>query len=220
VEARAPMFTTLVWFLLLFLSILVAFSAHEYAHGRMAYWLGDPTPKYEGRLTLNPLLHLDLVGAVVLFFSLATTGGRVVVGWGKPVQFNSDALRDPIRDGALIAFAGPGANLVLAILAGLPVKLGLLQALPLAEDALTILTAVNIALFIFNLIPFPPLDGWKILQAFMPREFAWEMKRFETRVGMIPLLCLMGIIFFFGTYILGPPYAFLMEMLAGRMPLR
>ena len=68
--------------------------------------------------------------------------------------------------------------------------------------------------------PFPPLDGWKILQAFMPREFAWEMKRFETRVGMIPLLCLMGIIFFFGTYILGPPYAFLMEMLAGRMPLR
>ena len=212
--------TFLVWLLLVFVSILVAFTVHEYAHGRAAYALGDPTPKYEGRLTLNPLVHLDLVGALVLFLSLATTGGRVVVGWGRPVQFSSDALRDPVRDGALIALAGPGANLVLGLLAGLPVKLGLLQGVPLAEDALTTLTAVNVALFLFNLIPFPPLDGWKVLQLFVPRSFAWDMKSFEARSGMTPLFCLMGFLYLFGSYVLGPPYAFLMALLAGRMPLQ
>ncbi len=209
-----------IWLLFVFLSILVAFAIHEYAHGMVAYSLGDPTPKYDGRLTPNPLVHLDLMGAAVLFLSLVATQGRAVVGWGRPVQFNSEALRDPIRDGALIAFAGPGSNLALALLAGLPVKFGLLQALPLAEDALTILTAVNVAMFFFNLIPFPPLDGWKVLQAFVPRSFAWDMKRFETRSGMIPLFCLMGFIFLFGRYVLGPPYVFLMTLLAGRLPLQ
>lgn len=212
--------TFLVWLLLVFLSILVAFSVHEYAHALTAYSLGDPTPKYEGRLTPNPLVHVDPTGALVLFLSLATTGGRVVVGWGKPVQFNSDALRDPIRDGALIALAGPASNLALAVVAGVPVKLGLLQALPLAEDALTILVAVNVALFVFNLIPFPPLDGWKILQVFVPRGFAYDMKRFEARSGMMPLFGFMAFLYFFGPLVLGPPYAFLMGLLAGRMPLQ
>jgi len=220
VELRAPMSFDPLWLVFAFLSILVAFAVHEYAHGQAAYALGDPTPKYEGRLTANPLVHLDLTGAAVLLLSLLLTQGRAVVGWGRPVQFNSEALRDPLRDGALIALAGPGSNLAVALAAGLPVKLGLLQSLPLLEDALTILTAMNVAMFFFNLIPFPPLDGWKVLQAFVPRSFAWDMKRFETRSGMVPLFLLMGFMILFGRYVLGPPYVFLMTLLAGRLPLQ
>lgn len=194
-----------------FPSILLAFTVHEYAHARTAVSLGDPTPKYEGRLTLNPVVHTDPMGALVLLVTLVMTGGRAVIGWGKPVQFNSDALREPIRDGALIAFAGPLSNFVLAFLAGLPLKLGLVGH-PLAAKALVTLVSINIALGLFNLIPFPPLDGWKVLGAFMPRGLAWDMKRFETRAGMGPMLGLMAFMMLFGGYVLYPPFAFLMAV--------
>ncbi|MCR5661229.1 MAG: site-2 protease family protein [bacterium] len=209
----------LIKFVFCFISILLAFAFHEFAHALTAYKFGDPTPKYEGRLTLNPFVHLDLIGAVVLMISLFTTGGRVVVGWGKPVQYNSQAMKDPILHGGMVAFAGPFANLIFAIIAGLPVKLGLIP-IPIIQDALTILAGVNIALFIFNLIPFPPLDGWKVLQIFVSSSLADKMCDWETRAGMVPMYCLMGFIFLFGKWILSPPYAFLMAIFVGRMPLQ
>lgn len=205
----SPDFLSLLLFA--FPSILLAFTVHEYSHARAAVGLGDPTPKYEGRLTLNPIVHTDPVGAAILLITLLASGGRAVIGWGKPVQFNSDALRDPIRDGALIAFAGPLSNFVLAFLAGLPLKLGLL-AHPLGVKALVTLVAVNVALGLFNLIPFPPLDGWKVLGAFMPRGTAWDMKRFEARAGMTPMLVLMVFMWLFGSYLLYPPFSFLMAI--------
>lgn len=197
-----------------FPSILLAFTVHEYAHARTAVSLGDPTPKYEGRLTLNPVVHTDPMGALVLLVTLVMTGGRAVIGWGKPVQFNSDALREPIRDGALIAFAGPLSNFVLAFLAGLPLKLGLVSH-PLAVQALVTFVSINIALGLFNLIPFPPLDGWKVLGAFVPRGLAWDMKRFEARAGLGPMLGLMAFMMLFGGYVLYPPFSFLKTLFTG-----
>src|SRR5690606_15781069 len=91
-----PLPEFLIWLAATFVSILVAFAVHEYAHARVAYQLGDPTPKYEGRLTLNPLVHVDPVGALVLMISLVISQGRLLVGWGKPVRFDSDNLKDAI----------------------------------------------------------------------------------------------------------------------------
>lgn len=206
-------------FVFCFISILLAFAFHEFAHALTAYKLGDPTPKYEGRLTLNPLVHLDWAGAIVLMISLFTTGGRVVLGWGKPVQYNSEAMKDPVLHGGMVAFAGPFANFVFAVIAGLPVKLGLIT-IPIIQDAFTILAGVNIALFIFNMIPFPPLDGWKVLQIFLPSSLTSKMRDLEASAGMIPMYCLMAFIFFFGRWILSPPYAMMMAVFVGRMPLQ
>ena len=213
------MTTLVVAFVCCFISILLAFAIHEYAHAITAYKLGDPTPKYEGRITLNPFVHLDVVGAIVLMLSLLSTGGRVVIGWGKPVRFNSEAMSDPILHGAMVAFAGPFSNFLLAVVAGLPVKLGLVP-IPVLADALAILAGVNVALFIFNMIPFPPLDGWKVLQAFLPRSVAYQMRNVEASWGMVPMYGLMGVIYLFGGFILGPPYAFIMAVLVGRLPIQ
>lgn len=207
-------------FVICFVSILIAFAAHEYSHAVMANKLGDPTPKYEGRLTLNPLVHLDLAGALVLMVSLFVSGGRVLLGWGKPVQFNSEALKDPVVDGGLVAFAGPFANLLLAVIAGLPVKLFGMYLLPELEDALTIFAGVNVALFLFNMICFPPLDGWKVLQVFLPRSLAYKMRDLEARAGLVPMYCLMACIWLGGSVFLGVPYRALMQALVGRLPLQ
>lgn len=207
-------------FFFCFISILCAFAAHELAHGYMANSLGDPTPKYEGRLTLNPLKHLDWSGAIVLMFSLLFTGGKVVIGWGKPVRYSTEAMKSPITDGALVALAGPLANLFLAIAAGLPVKFGVLSPLPVVEDACTIFAGVNVALFIFNMIPFPPLDGWKIIQLVMPTSLAYRMKDLENSWGMKPLYALMIVMWCFGSYLMGPIYRLVMMLLVGRFPMR
>ncbi len=207
-------------FIFCFVSILIAFAVHELSHGYMAYTLGDPTPKYEGRLTLNPLKHLDYVGALVLMCSLLLTGGKVVVGWGKPVRFNTDAMRNPIRDGAIVALAGPLSNFLLAMCAGLPVKFGLLRSMVVVEDAFAIFAGVNVALFIFNMIPFPPLDGWKVLQLILPESLAYKMKELEANWGMWPLYALMAVVYLFGSRLLGPIYQLIMAIMVGRLPIR
>lgn len=201
-----------------FIAILMGFSIHEFAHAAMAYRLGDPTQKYEGRLTLNPFVHIDWVGAAALLLSLVFTGGRCIVGWGKPVAINSESLNDPIVDGGVCSFAGPFANFLLAVCAGLPVKFGLFDSLPLVAYFFTVLASMNIALFIFNMIPFPPLDGWKFLQVFVPRDMAYKMRDFETQIGKMPMYIFMAIIIFAGPYILGPIYMALLNFLIGRLP--
>ncbi|MGM9991230.1 MAG: site-2 protease family protein [Candidatus Bruticola sp.] len=201
-----------------FVSILIGFSVHEFAHAAMAYRLGDPTQKYEGRLTLNPLVHIDWVGAAALMLSLILTGGRCIVGWGKPVAINAESLNDPIADGGVCSFAGPFANFLLALCAGLPVKFGLFAALPMVAYFLTVLASVNIALFIFNMIPFPPLDGWKFLQVFVPRDLAYKMRDWESSIGSTPMYIFMAVVVIFGPKFLGPIYMALLNMLVGQLP--
>lgn len=182
-----------------FLALLVAFAVHEYAHGLMAYKLGDPTAKYEGRLTLNPLVHLDPIGSLVMLFTIMMSHGQLVYGWAKPVMINRDNFRKPILDAALVAFAGPFSNFVLAFLGGLPLLLGLVHE-PLLITFFYVFVLANTGFGLFNLIPCPPLDGWKIVQVVVPRTFAYQMQDWEEAAGMWAV-----IILFVGFQFIGDP---------------
>lgn len=145
--------------LLLLPVLLFALVFHEYAHAYVAYRLGDMTARYHGRLTLNPLAHLDPLGALMILF--------VGFGWAKPVPVDPRNLRHPRTDMMKIAFAGPGANLLLALGGGLLLRLGI-QGAPWGL-MLLMFTQINIALAVFNLIPIPPLDGSQIFSGLLIR---------------------------------------------------
>lgn len=148
------------------IGFLIAISVHECAHAWVANMLGDPTAKHEGRLSLNPLRHLDPLGTILLLV--------VHFGWGKPVPVNSQNLNHPLRDNALIALAGPTANFITAALLAIPVK----HLLPywggtsglFLVNTLAITVSINIVLMLFNLIPLPPLDGSKLLYLALGRK--------------------------------------------------
>ena len=173
----------------IFLYIIIIFSSiiHEYSHGWMAYQLGDPTAKYEGRLTLNPIAHIDPFGTVVLPLVLLFTSG-FFIGYAKPVPFNPANLKKPDRDTALVGVAGPGSNLVIALVLGFVVRfLGYLPYLNTIAPFLSFIVMINIWLALFNLLPLPPLDGSKILLGIAPRTFGRYYFALE-RSGFISLL--------------------------------
>lgn len=156
----------LIDYLIMAPAILVALTIHEFSHGYIAYRLGDPTAKLSGRLSLNPLVHLDLLGTAMLFIA--------GVGWAKPVPVNPQYFRQPKRDLLWVSLAGPASNLLLALLFGLGLRL-------FSDDAIyqmSMLVAmiwygmsINIVLAVFNLLPIPPLDGSKILFGLIPDRY-------------------------------------------------
>lgn len=153
------------------LAILI-FSAilHEVAHGVVADRLGDPTARLMGRLTLNPLPHIDPIMSVILPLILILSGSPVIFGAAKPVPVDPFNFRDPKKDMALVSLAGPLTNLILAVIFALVVKLGILSTFT-ALIALQIVK-LNLLLAIFNLIPIPPLDGSKVFASLLPEEMA------------------------------------------------
>jgi len=179
-------FRGLTDFIIFIPAILIALSFHEYAHGLVAYRLGDPTPKYQGRLTLNPLAHLDPIGTLLLLFAH--------FGWAKPVQVNPYYFEgDKKRGMMIVALAGPFANVLLAYLGALLLSLMLKEILPfhrLAIIFLQDLVQINLVLAAFNLIPVPPLDGSKILAGLVPGETANFIYRLE-QYGPILLMFLI-----------------------------
>lgn len=158
--------------------LLLAMTVHEFAHGWVAYRLGDTTAKSQGRLSLNPLAHIDPVGTILLpLFLYITTQGRFVFGSAKPVPINYYALRNPSRDMMLIGAAGPGANFLFALVCSL-----IYRFLPLnapAQFILENLVVINAVLGVFNLIPIPPLDGSRILMGLLPRHLAYQFAAIE-----------------------------------------
>lgn len=148
-------------------ALIFAVTVHEYAHAWTADRLGDPTPRVFGRLTLNPLRHFDILGVLTFILS----GFRF--GWGKPVPFNAENLRSPRRDAALIACAGPLANLFTAFITAIPLKYlkgTAFSGLPF-YNLIDALFFSSIWLLSLNILPFPPLDGSKIIGIFVPRRF-------------------------------------------------
>jgi len=180
------LFSNPILFLLLALSIVVAITVHEFAHAKMADHLGDPTPSLQGRVTLNPLAHLDLYGTIFLLF--------VGFGWGKPVQFDPFNLDNPRRDAALISFAGPASNFIIAIACALLAQLFIFLGIPaLTTIGLLILSPMimmNVMLGVFNLLPVHPLDGFKIVGGILSEDHAREWYQLE-RYGMLFLLMLI-----------------------------
>ncbi len=152
----------LVQIILLTPVVLLALSVHEAAHALAAVALGDPTPKIAGRLTLNPLRHLDPVGFILVLLAK--------VGWAKPVPVNPYNFKNPSRDLAIASLAGPLSNVLLAILSGLAFRaLQFLPPVPYLPDLLYLSVVINLALAFFNLIPLPPLDGFSVLAHFFPK---------------------------------------------------
>ncbi len=173
---------TLMSFLLVLPGILLAITIHEFFHGFVAYRLGDPTPKIMKRLTLNPLAHIDPVGFVTLLF--------LHFGWAKPVPVNPYNLKSPKRDIVFVSLAGPFSNLISGALVGL-----VLRFLAPGHFMNTVFGAMLVnfvvisgALAFFNLIPIPPLDGWHVLEYFLP---PGELKSFIRRYGYYLLLILV-----------------------------
>jgi Zn-dependent protease len=185
----------------LFLSapaILFGLTVHEFAHGLVAWRLGDPTAKAAGRLTLNPLKHLDPIGTLALFFFR--------FGWARPVPINPANFRNPARDFALSSLAGPAANLLTAIVAGAIVRLlNLLGVSGFWWALFNYFVLFNLILCFFNLIPIPPLDGSRLLYYWLPREWAeryagLERYGFLILIGIILIGQLTGVSIF-GIYI-------------------
>lgn len=174
-------------FRLLFYFLFVIPSAifHEYAHAFVADKLGDPTARYAGRLTLNPLVHIDPFGTLLLPFFLAiASGGGLVFAYAKPVPFNPYNLRYPVWGPAFVGLAGPLSNILLAVVFGLMLRFFDLGAL---STVIGMIVFVNLMLAVFNLVPIPPLDGSKVLFALLPRHLSHIQDTLE-KFGWILLL--------------------------------
>lgn len=197
----------------IFLIIVLVFSAaiHEYMHGFMANQLGDPTAKNAGRLTLNPIKHLDIFGSVLLPLFLLFSGSSFLFGWAKPVPYNPNNLRDSKYGDAKVAAAGPLANLLVATL--FAVLFRFLDHSTIFSYLISQIIFINLILMIFNLIPIPPLDGSKILACFLPTKWRLKILYMDGRTSIIVLLLFV----FFGFKFLYPIIFGLFRLLTGVM---
>ena len=195
--------------LISFALLIIAMTVHEFAHGWVAYKLGDTTAKYAGRLTLNPLAHIDPIGTVVLpLFLFIATGGQFVFGAAKPVPINYWALKNPKRDMALIGISGPLANFLFAL-----VLTAIFKLLPISANidfVLRNLIFINVILGVFNLLPIPPLDGSRILAGILPPNLASKYSAIEPYGFIIVILLIwMGMI----DYLIWPAVNLVLKLL-------
>ncbi len=206
----------------IFYLVILLFSVviHEVSHGAVAYALGDPTAKYAGRLTLNPIPHIDPFGSIILPLILALPAlfgaPTIIFGWAKPVPYNPYNLKNQKWGPALVGAAGPGSNILVAVLVGLAIRF--LPSIPALSPeflatftgTLSVIVFLNLALAIFNLMPIPPLDGSKVLFAILPYQWL-HIRDLLERNGFLILLIF---IFFFSRFLL-PVILFLFFLITG-----
>lgn len=202
----------LIFQLLVFLFSVII---HEISHGFAALKLGDTTARDQGRLTLNPLKHLDMFGSIILPIMLfVISGGTFVLGWAKPVPYNPYNLKNPRTGAAIIGAVGPASNLVLAIIFGLLLRLLFpLISIPIVSSLIILLNFIvyiNVLLAVFNLVPLPPLDGSNILFALIPARWH-KLQEFLTRYGFWLLIAFV----FFGFQLILPVIGTIFHLLTG-----
>ena len=177
----------IVYWIVRIVVVLLCISVHEAAHGFIAYKLGDNTAKWMGRISINPMRHLDPVGALcMLFFGF---------GWAKPVMVNSYNFKNRKRGMALVSLAGPVSNLLLAFIGVVILKLMVVFSIPyikILNDFVQLLILLNIGLCVFNLIPIPPLDGSKIFLSLLPNKMYYDIMRYE-HLGWILLVVALSL---------------------------
>ncbi len=190
----------LIYFPVLVFAVVI----HECAHGLVAKWCGDNTAYYEGRITLNPIKHIDLWGTIVIPVILVVTGAGILFGWAKPVPVNPNNYRNYRRDDILVSFAGPASNFLLAIFSAVIIIIVSLFFEKMLVDAFGVSMAnsvyeflsksiiLNLVLAVFNLIPVPPLDGSHLIASLLPYELA-EQYRSLGFIGMFVLILLMSV---------------------------
>lgn len=174
---------------------IFAITLHEAAHGYAARHFGDPTAHRAGRITLNPVRHVDPIGTLLVpIVILAVSGGKYAFGWAKPVPVNFAALHNPKRDMLWVAAAGPGANLVMAVLWALVVKMAEVIPVNYFTEPMVLMARggiiINAVLMVLNLLPLPPLDGGRIAVSLLPRSLAYRFALVEP-YGMIIIIVLM-----------------------------
>ena len=206
------------YLIIMIVTLIVSVVLHEMAHGYAANYLGDPTARLQGRLSPNPLVHIDPLGSVIIPGLLIFSGAGFIFGWAKPVPYNPYNLRDQKWGEAKIAAAGPAVNIVLAVifaaLVGLAPTLGLP---PQFQEIGVLVIYLNLFLAFFNLLPFPPLDGSKILPPLLgmiSTEAMWQFQRFRQLLEQNVFLAFL-IIIFTVFYILGPVLFSLTQTVAG-----
>ena len=175
--------------ILLIIILLFSITIHEYAHGLMAYKLGDNTPKISGRLTINPLKHIDILGTIIMpILLIIVTNGIFAFGYAKPVPINPYNFKNPRKDIMWVGLAGPASNFLIALILSIILRMDLLGGI--IKEALQYGVVINLILFIFNLIPLPPLDGSRIVSAFLSYKNAYRYLKLET-VGFIIIILLL-----------------------------
>ena len=177
--------------------LIMSVVIHEVSHGYMAYSLGDPTAKHEGRLTLNPLKHLDPFGSVLLPAIMVILKTGFIIGWAKPVPYNPYNLKNQRWGPAAVAVAGPASNVLIALIFGLFLRFGGSVFLPEGSvQILSVIVFINLLLAVFNLVPIPPLDGSKIFFAFIGRIWP-DLEYFMEQWGFVILIFFIFFLFRF-----------------------
>ena len=192
-----------------FLVLIFSLSVHEAAHAWSASQLGDDTAKRLGRVTLNPVVHADPIGTLLLPL-VAMLSGAPVIGWAKPTPVNTRNLRQPRRDHILVTAAGPISNLLIAMTAAVAMRAGAMSGGSISDRLVYEALSLNVLLAVFNMLPIPPLDGGQILMALLPRSVAMQLS-FLYEYGFLILMGLLvtGVL----GYLIGPPYYVILSWL-------